>query len=270
MSPGAPGPGAARRGGGRRGRPGPLPGLAAAAVVMAGPALAECRQALALGLDVSGSVDTAEYALQLGGLAAALESAEVSAALLAVPELPVHLAAFEWSGPGSQRVVLPWTAIDGAEALARFAGGLRATGRVPSDPSTAIGEAMLYGAALLAQRPECPRRTLDLSGDGRANAVPRPARVREMAEVAGITINALAIGVDSPVHGDIRQAEIAALQAYFAAEVIHGPGAFVETALGYADFEDAMRRKLLRELEGLSVSEVGAEPSLTAGGPATR
>ena len=43
---------------------------------------AACRQALALGLDVSGSVDTDEYRLQLDGLAAALTSPEVVSALI--------------------------------------------------------------------------------------------------------------------------------------------------------------------------------------------
>ena len=33
------------------------------------PVMAECRQALALGLDVSGSVDAREYRLQIGGVA---------------------------------------------------------------------------------------------------------------------------------------------------------------------------------------------------------
>ena len=245
---------------------------ALAAGLLAGPAAAECRQALALGLDVSGSVNREEYALQVGGLAAALESPEVSDVLLGAPELPVHLVVFEWSGPGSPRLIVPWTVVDGPEALGRVTGGLRATARVPSDPSTAIGEAMLYGAALLRERSGCPRLTLDLSGDGPANAVPRPARAREMAELAGITVNALAIGVDAPVHGDIRQAEIAALSAYFEAEVIHGPGAFVETALGFADFEEAMRRKLLRELEGLSVGGLGGSMVVTvaAVGPGRR
>ena len=236
---------------------------AALALVIAGPASAECRQALALGLDVSGSVNREEYGLQLGGLAAALESPEVMEVLLLAPDLPVHLVVFEWSGPGSPRLVVPWTVVDGPEALGRVTGGLRGTQRMPSDPSTAIGEAMLYGAALLAERTGCPRLTLDLSGDGPANAVPRPARAREMEELAGITVNALAIGVDAPVHGDIRQAEIAALSAYFQAEVIHGPGAFVETALGFADFEEAMRRKLLRELEGLSVGGSAGAAGLT-------
>ena len=148
---------------------------AALALLVAGPAAAECRQALALGVDVSGSVDSGEYDLQMGGLASALESEEVAALLLVAPELPVHLAVFEWSGPGGQRLILGWTAIDGPDALAEVAVALRGTVRVPLHPSTAIGEAMLFGARLLAQRPECPRWTLDLSGDGRATPCRGPA-----------------------------------------------------------------------------------------------
>lgn len=235
---------------------------ALALALAATPAWAECRQALALGVDVSGSVDSREYELQMGGLAAALEDEAVAAVLLVAPEWPVHIAVFEWSGPGSQRTVLDWVAIDGPEALAGATARLRATRRVPLHPSTAIGEAMLYGAGLLAQRPECPRWTLDLSGDGRANTMPRPRHVREQGSMGRITVNALVIGHDAPVHAAIRRVTIAELQAYFETEVIHGPGAFVETAMGYADFENAMRRKLLRELEGLSVGQApaGARP----------
>ena len=59
---------------------------------------AACRQALALGLDVSGSVDEAEYQLQLQGLAAALVSDDVRASLMRLPDAPVRILVFEWSG----------------------------------------------------------------------------------------------------------------------------------------------------------------------------
>lgn len=245
------------------------PGVAMAIwAVLAGAAAAECRQALALGLDVSGSVDSREYDLQLGGLAGALESEDVAAVLLSAPELPVHVAVFEWSGPGAQRLLLPWTAIDGPEALASVTLRLRTVTRVPLHPSTALGEAMTYGATLLAERTHCLGRTMDLSGDGRANTMPRPGQVRESGSLDGITVNALAVGYDAPVHPTIQQVTIAELQAYFERHVIHGPGAFVETALGYADFERAMRRKLLRELQGLSIG--GAEPGPAPSTPAGR
>ena len=74
--------------------------IAAGFVATPGSTEAPCRQALALGLDVSGSVDGGEYRLQLDGLAAALREPAVIAAMLSVPSAPVHLAIFEWSEPG--------------------------------------------------------------------------------------------------------------------------------------------------------------------------
>jgi len=39
------------------------------------------------------------------------------------------------------------------------------------------------------------------------------------------------------------------LVQYYSNEVLHGPGAFVEIADGFADYANAMERKLLRELQ---------------------
>lgn len=44
--------------------------------------------------------------------------------------------------------------------------------------------------------------------------------------------------------------------AYYRAYVIRGDSAFVEAAQGFEDFEAAMIRKLLRELQVVAVSEV--------------
>lgn len=49
------------------------PAAALALALASGPAGAECRQALAVGLDVSASVDDREYRLQVEGLANALD-----------------------------------------------------------------------------------------------------------------------------------------------------------------------------------------------------
>ena len=68
-----------------------------------GSASAACRQSLALALDVSASVDAREYVLQLEGVALALEDPAVRAALLDLPDAPVSLAVFEWSGGSYQR-----------------------------------------------------------------------------------------------------------------------------------------------------------------------
>ncbi|SDD13819.1 DUF1194 domain-containing protein [Ruegeria marina] len=220
----------------------------------AAQAQAACRQALALGLDVSGSVDATEYRLQLDGLAAALLAPDVRERLLAMPSAPLRLAVFEWSEPGHQRLILDWREIRSAGDIAATAAQLAGTTRAPAPPGTAIGPAMAHGAALLGQQPDCWKRTLDLSGDGKHNMGPHPRDMRRALSNRGITINGLVIGADSTDATDRRQVEIGELSAYYKAWVLTGPDAFVEVALGYDDYQRAMERKLLRELEGLVLS----------------
>lgn len=216
----------------------------------------ECRQALALGLDVSGSVDDTEYRLQLDGLALALEHTDVRAALFAMPSASVALTVYEWAGRDSERIIVPWTAIDGPETLERITGTLRGTARRPTRLSTALMDAQRFGAGLLAERSGCWKRTLDISGDGKGNDGPAPYLVDRDAFLTGITVNGLVIGADNPSPGDERQQQIAELRAYFEAYVLYGPDAFAESALGYQDFYEAMVRKLKRELEGLAMSRL--------------
>ncbi len=219
-----------------------------AALLLAAPAGAACRQGLILALDVSASVNAAEYRLQAEGTAAALLSPAVRDILLDPAEPPVALAAFLWSGPDAQTLILPWRLIDGPEALAAAAARIAGAPRPPVDGSTAVGAAMLFAEALFAAAPGCPVLTLDISGDGENNAGPAPQTVRQRPGLAGVTINALAVKGDLPLdHGDFAT-HVGALSAWFAAHVIHGPGAFVERAWDYTDFEAAMTRKLLREL----------------------
>ncbi|SIO31027.1 Protein of unknown function [Rhodovulum sp. ES.010] len=139
-----------------------------------------------------------------------------------------------------------------AAALDRVAARLRATRRAEASPTTAIGAALVAGGALLADRPGCWRHTLDLTGDGKSNEGPRPRDI----PTGAATVNALVIGLEAGRRMDHAETGIAELTAYFHAEVIRGPGAFVETALGFADFEAAMVRKLLRELQIVAIGRV--------------
>ena len=207
---------------------------------------AACRQALALGLDVSGSVDAREYRLQIGGLADALNDPRVRQALLMLPGHHVDLLVFEWSGSGDQSVILPWTTLNDTAALDAAISRLRATQRRDASPGTALGAAMELGARLLAERPGCQKHTLDISGDGISNFGPRPRDVRDgLAALSfgplGLTINGLVIG---------------ALASYYRAEVMLGPEAFVQTSLGFEDYARAMAEKLLRELDGMVFSQL--------------
>lgn len=230
--------------------------LAAGLVVSGAGALAECRQALALGLDVSGSVDAREYRLQIEGLVAALDAAPVRAALFAMANAHVELMVFEWSGTRDQHVLLPWQAIRSEADIEIMQETLLQTTRRASSPGTALGAAMRTGLAQLEMRAQCWKRTLDISGDGKSNLGARPQDVRDVLAQAGVTVNALVIGADAPSLGDLRQAEIGELSSYFRANVITGEDAFVQTALGYEEYGEAMARKLERELDTLTLSDL--------------
>ncbi|WP_370739135.1 DUF1194 domain-containing protein [Pelagimonas varians] len=219
-------------------------GLLVATLCANSGAAAKCRQALALGLDVSGSVDAKEYRLQLDGLAAALTDPEVETAFMQMPEVPARIAVFEWSGPSAQRLLLEWTEIGSPDDLRRSAEILRGSQRKISEPSTALGRAKSFGGALLHSQPECWRHVLDISGDGMSNTGPRPQDIHPK----GVVINALVIG------GNSQETELPALAGYFQTYVIQGADAFVETALGFEDYQTAMIRKLKRELTVLVLS----------------
>lgn len=233
-----------------------------AALLWADVAVATCRQALVLALDVSGSVDAHEYRLQIDGVATALQDEAVTAALLATPGAVVQFAVFEWSGSDYQRMIIPWTAIEDTDDIARIAATMRGWARPAAPPQTGLGQAMIVGADLLRSKPECWRRTLDISGDGKSNEGPAPPKAAAGGRMGDITINALVIGTKPDNSSDRRQADIAELTAYFQTEVIRGPNAFTEVALGFKDYAEAMRRKLLRELATATVGTGHKVPEL--------
>ncbi len=89
-------------------------------------------------------------------------------------------------------------------------------------------------------------QVVDVSGDGRET----PPRVvvllmpdaRSMAHARGVTINGLAI-----------LNEDRDLKSWYLNEVATGPGHFVMAVDDYGDFAEAMRRKLIREIEGARI-----------------
>lgn len=229
------------------------PLFASACLLFAGDAADACRLALVLGFDVSGSVDDDEYALQMQGVAAALDDPAVRAALLSDPGAPVALAAFEWSSSRFQRDVLDWTLIADGAALDQVIGHFRGWTRMAAPQSTGLGAALLHAEERLRLAPDCWRQTFDVSGDGKNNDWPGPREVYARGALAGVTVNALVVGQDHLRADDHREEGIQELTAYFRSEIIRGADAFVEAAVGYDDYRAAMTRKLLRELETLAL-----------------
>jgi Protein of unknown function (DUF1194) len=227
-------------------------------------ASAGCRLALVIALDVSASVDAQEYDLQATGMARALTSPDVAAVILEDPAHPVALSAFLWSGPGDVSMIADWTQIRTLDQLAALANRIAVHPRKSSfDGRTAIGSALRQGGLLLATAPACDRRVIDIVADGESNAGPAPDDQRDA--LPGITVNALAITGERPHDQPRNDRPQRSLAGYLRARVIRGPDAFVETALDYADFEDAMTRKLLRELRPLVIGAGSGNP-----GPAGR
>ncbi len=125
------------------------------------------------------SVDYDEFALMLGGYAAALRDDSVVAALTGGPHAASAIAMLLWSGIGAQDVVVGWTRVDGAAAAAVAADAIDGAPRLVPAGATALGEGMAAGLALLAACPaEAARLVLDVSGDGRHN---QGARARASA-----------------------------------------------------------------------------------------
>ncbi len=197
-----------------------------------------CGLALVLAIDVSGSVDAREYALQTEGLANALRSNEVASALASAGPGTVYITAMHWSGRNQQVQIVPWTQLTDRESVLAFAGQIARFPRQFDKFSTAIGEALMFANAQFLTLPAiCRRLVIDVSGDGRNNEGWSPYLIRDRLIARGITINALAILARDPE-----------LMTYFQEKIIGGAGSFVIQADRFADYYEAIKKKLVREI----------------------
>ncbi len=204
-----------------------------------GVALASCRLALLLALDVSSSVDAREDALQRQGLAWALLEPDILSAILD-HDGEVALAVYEWSGRYNQTLILDWTMLSDWSAVEHASATISASQREHANLPTSAGYALSYAITVFQRAPVCDFYTLDVSGDGINNDGYGPAVVHKNHRFAGKTVNGLAIGGSGA--GDNH------VYFFYEREVIYGPGAFVIRAKDFDDFADAIRKKLYREL----------------------
>lgn len=192
-----------------------------------------CDLALLLAVDVSGSVDKDEYRVQMDGLAVALRDGIVADALV---DQRAQVSLVQWTGSSRQRQTVPWTAINSYRDVLALADAIESDPRIWRNYSTAIGEALLVSREAFAPVVHCLRKVIDVSGDGVSNEGVEPATQRAALNAADITVNALAIETDQTD-----------LTGYFFENLITGPGAFVATANGFADYPEQIKRKLQRE-----------------------
>lgn len=201
---------------------------------------------LVLAVDASASVDDSEFRLQIGGIASAFRDPEVQAAIAAGPVGRIAVALNLWGDAEVPSDQTGWYSISSAaeaSALASIIGGLprRVTG------GTGMGAGLGHAMRMFDRNGfQGRRQVVDVSGDGKET----PPRIvvllmpdaRSMAHARSITINGLAI------LNEDRE-----LAAWYRSEVATGPGHFVMAVDDYGDFAEAMRRKLIREIEGARI-----------------
>ena len=197
---------------------------------------------LALAVDASGSVDDSEFALQLGGIAAGFRDPLVHKAIRSGPAGRIAVNLVIWAEPQVPKDMSGWHIIASDDEADAFAGMVETFPRRQTG-ATGIGEGIssalrsFDGNGIAASR-----EVVDVSGDGRETA-PREMTVligqaRGMALARGVVINGLAILNEDP-----------GLAEWYRDHVQTGTGSFVMSASSYDDFAEAMRRKLLKEIE---------------------
>ena len=236
-----------------------------AALVWAAPAISGGNDdrfvdmQLAIAADVSISLDREEKFLQAAGFAAAFRDPEIIDAIAEGPVGRIAVAYFEWGGARAQRLVVPWTIVDGVESAWQFAELIERMrpGRLPR--GTSIAGALAQAHDLLdAGGFAAGRRVVNLSGDGPDDRTLDLESVRQKLLDSGATINVMAVVYKSLLDGVVDGAGETMtpddMLAYFQENVIGGAGAFVEPVWSISDYAAAIKRKLLREIRNPNLS----------------
>lgn len=200
---------------------------------------------LVIAIDCSYSVNGVEFKLQVNGIANALVQPEIMEAIKRGDVGRIGISVIQWSGPAIQEIVIPWSVIETPEDAQQIADQLIASPRLTAEGVTAIGSAITFSIAYHDQAPYwAERRVIDMQADGTSTwsrGVPI-SKARDDAVNQGIVVNGLPILNEVPY-----------LHHYFRNHVIGGPGSFIEIAKNYKAFKDAIQRKLIREIEGVSL-----------------
>jgi hypothetical protein len=198
---------------------------------------------LVLAIDASSSVDPTEWELQREGYAAAFRDLHIQAAIVSGPKKRIAVSVVVWADATVPRWEGPWFALGSAIDAEAFANFMDYLPRIP-EGGTGIGMGVAAAVRKLERNGfSSTREVVDVSGDGREtpareNVVMMPM-AHAMAEARGVTVNGLAI---------VNEEDLS-LETWYRDNVIAGRGSFVMTAMNYFNFAEAIRRKLLKEIQ---------------------
>jgi nucleoside-diphosphate-sugar epimerase len=211
----------------------------AASVFAAGQAVAiPVALELSLLVDVSGSVDNAEYLTQRGGYAAAFRNPVIQALIASKPG-GIAVNYIEWASGNEQSEQIAWTQITDAASADAFADALDAVARAFTG-LTGPGSAINFAVPLFINNFEGDRQVIDVSGDGVQNSGADTSDARDAALAAGIdALNGLAIGG-------------AGITAFYQNNIQGGTGSFTIGVSTFTDFPPAVLTKIGREITPVS------------------
>nr|WP_295468723.1 DUF1194 domain-containing protein [Mesorhizobium sp.] len=203
---------------------------------------------LVLAVDVSLSMSPDELVIQRDGYVAALTDGAVLKAIAEGLHGRIAVTYVEWAGATVQQVVVPWSVIATAEDAGAFVAKMTAT-PPRSARRTSISAALEFAGLLFENSGyRGTKRVIDVSGDGPNNQGGPVDQTRDRIAAKGITINGLPLMTNDG--GMISAYDISNLDSYYTDCVIGGPGAFMIPVNGWAQFPEAIRRKLVLELAG--------------------
>ncbi len=207
---------------------------------------------LVLAIDTSTSVDAREFELQRDGLSAAFAHPDVIAAIEGMGDAGIAVTVVEWAGTDSQHRVVDWSLLTDQSSSLLFAANIKAAPRLIHG-MTDIGSVIRHSVKELEENTyEGARRVIDVSGDG-ASSIDSSSGERDQAIIRGITINGLVIFNEEYDLGALAEVD---LIQHYSNKVIGGNGAFLMTAQSFADFRQAIRTKLIREILGTGLARI--------------
>lgn len=194
---------------------------------------------LQLLIDISGSISSAEYNLQMQGYSNAFMSNTVQNAIVSGSEGKIAVQMIMWSGQNNQQVMIDWTLVDSASSADTLATTIANIAR-PFSGWTGIGSAINFGfPEFLNNSFIGTKKIIDISGDGTNNSGVQPSVASSNAINAGVdTINGIVITNSQSV---IDQ---------YTNDVIAGDTPFLLAPANFQDFQSAIESKIVAEIEG--------------------
>lgn len=196
------------------------------------------------GLDLSGSIEAPEVQLQIDGIAMAIRSPQIVAAIRHGNHGRIGFALFVWAD-GNYPVLDSWRLIGSpeealavSEEITDRLGAIRASDIVVRlGALTDLSGAIDYGGEMLRAAPFASNRhIINIISNGVDNVGEDAWLARDRMVARGVTINGVALGHDRSIYH------------YFTREVIGGPQAFVLPAEDPEHLVAVLARKFTTEI----------------------